>query len=185
MDIKEALIQLDPEMNEQWTEDGLPLVDSVKELTGNEELTRQDITDADPTFNRDLARSRPIKNSGGEPPAPPGLDDVKKESVTKRDLDDQINELGVELSVIQNHIALLTKERNRVQQEEFNNRSSASDTLGRMKYIRSQSEQRKLRHEQSQLALKALGGVANVDPRSKLDQSMARKTARGTQRPTR
>lgn len=180
MDIKEALIQLDPEMNEQWTEDGLPLVDSVKELTGNEELTRQDITDADPTFNRDLARSRPIKNSGGEPPTPPGLDD----SVTKRELDDQINELGVELTEIQNHIALLTKERNRIQQKEFNDRSAASDTLGRMKYIRSQSDLRRKRHDESQLALKALGGVANVDPRSRLDQAFSRKTARGTKRPT-
>lgn len=56
MMIREALQQVDPMNDAQWTSDGLPLVDVVRELTGNELLTRKEITDADPGFCREEAQ---------------------------------------------------------------------------------------------------------------------------------
>jgi len=52
MEIKEALAKLDHDDNDQWTADGLPRIDVVANLTGDKQLKRQDITDADPKFMR-------------------------------------------------------------------------------------------------------------------------------------
>lgn len=50
--ILEALKDLDHANNEHWTADGLPRVDVMKELTGLADLTRQQLTEAEPTFMR-------------------------------------------------------------------------------------------------------------------------------------
>lgn len=55
MDIKAALSRLDPEQDDLWTSNGLPLVEAVSKLVGRE-VSRQEITNADPQFNRDGAR---------------------------------------------------------------------------------------------------------------------------------
>lgn len=52
--ILEALAQLDPLDDDQWTADGAPRVDVVEKIVG-EDVKRQDIVDADPEFNREKA----------------------------------------------------------------------------------------------------------------------------------
>ena len=52
--ILEALAQLDPLDDDQWTADGAPRVDVVEKIVG-EDIKRQDIVDADPEFNREKA----------------------------------------------------------------------------------------------------------------------------------
>jgi len=52
--ILEALAQLDPIDDDQWTADGAPRVDFVEKIVG-EDVKRQDIVDADPEFNREKA----------------------------------------------------------------------------------------------------------------------------------
>lgn len=52
--ILEALAQLDPLDDDQWTADGAPRVDIVEKIVG-EDIKRQDIVDADPEFNREKA----------------------------------------------------------------------------------------------------------------------------------
>ncbi len=54
MDIKQALASLDPSDDEVWTDDGLPRVDAVAEIM-DEQVTRQQITDADPMLSRSSA----------------------------------------------------------------------------------------------------------------------------------
>lgn len=56
MDIRAALEQLDPENDEQWTGDGLPKVDAVAALVGDENVKRADIKAADENFDREAAR---------------------------------------------------------------------------------------------------------------------------------
>jgi hypothetical protein len=60
MDIKDALGKLDPQNNDHWTGDGLPLVQAVSDLVGKD-VSRKEVTDALPGFSRALA----IKNATG------------------------------------------------------------------------------------------------------------------------
>jgi len=55
MDILEALKQLDPKNDEHWTGDGLPRMDAVEALVGDESIKRADVTAASPDFNREAA----------------------------------------------------------------------------------------------------------------------------------
>jgi len=50
--IVEALAGMDALDDDQWTQNGDPLVDYLKEKTGIEVLSRQEIFEADPSFNR-------------------------------------------------------------------------------------------------------------------------------------
>lgn len=47
-----ALKQLDPTNDNQWTAEGLPRLDSVKFLSGEDSVTREQVTAASPNFNR-------------------------------------------------------------------------------------------------------------------------------------
>lgn len=60
-DIRVALSRLNPENLEHWTIDGLPKVDEISNRLC-EEVTRQQITEADPEFNR--AKARKMKADG-------------------------------------------------------------------------------------------------------------------------
>lgn len=53
--VTEALLELDPDNEDHWSLEGLPLVDVVASIAGTK-LKRQDITNAAPEFNRDRAR---------------------------------------------------------------------------------------------------------------------------------
>jgi len=52
MDIKEALGQLDPFNDEQWTDAGVPATKAVSEIVGKT-VSRKEITDAAPKFTRE------------------------------------------------------------------------------------------------------------------------------------
>lgn len=54
--IRKALMSLDPENNEFWTDAGLPTVAAVAHATDTVGLTRRDIETALPGFTRDSAR---------------------------------------------------------------------------------------------------------------------------------
>lgn len=58
--LADAVRSLNPDREEDWTREGLPRVDRVNELyAGEEEVTRDDITNAVPGFNRDAAKDTP------------------------------------------------------------------------------------------------------------------------------
>lgn len=79
-DLKSALAQLDPKNDDHWTSDGSPAVKAVEQILASS-TNRAAITDADPEFNREVARARfqdDLKKqqdanaeqaAGGEPPA--------------------------------------------------------------------------------------------------------------------
>lgn len=53
--ITDALSKLDKANDNHWTSEGLPRIDTVKLLAGNQALTREEITKAAPEFTRDSA----------------------------------------------------------------------------------------------------------------------------------
>lgn len=69
--IQEALSKLDVNNDNHWTSDGLPKVDTVKMLTGNPALTREQITQADPQFNRESLRTSTENNDADKAPESP------------------------------------------------------------------------------------------------------------------
>lgn len=56
MQIKDALKKLDVKNDNHWTDDGLPRVDTIRLLVGDQTVTREHITREYPTFNRELDR---------------------------------------------------------------------------------------------------------------------------------
>lgn len=78
MDIRAILEKLDPGNDDHWTNAGLPAVGAVSELAG-ENVTRQQIGEAYPGFDREKANNAKSADQGGEePPAAPkqaGTDD--------------------------------------------------------------------------------------------------------------
>lgn len=67
--VKGALHDLDAKNDDDWTEGGLPSLSRMRELTGNKELTRAEISDAEPGF------SRTGNNAKAEKPGKPEMPD--------------------------------------------------------------------------------------------------------------
>lgn len=95
MDLLTALAQLDPSNDEQWTAEGYPRVDVVSRLVGVE-VSRRQITEANPTLMRNTAPELPPRDedaplldlgqdeAGGveeAPPAPPAEEVAPPEPV--------------------------------------------------------------------------------------------------------
>ncbi len=76
----------------------------------------------------------------------------------------------------------LKKFQARLQVKSFEQHSATADMKARMAYIHSQNEQRNKRYEKGRKVLAALG-KDGLNPMSRLDQAMRRKTGRGTRRP--
>jgi hypothetical protein len=57
--IKAALGELDVKADNDWTEGGLPAMERMKALTGNQDLKRSEVSDAAPGFNRTNAGAAP------------------------------------------------------------------------------------------------------------------------------
>lgn len=76
MDLREALGALDPTNDDHWTSEGLPRVEAVAEISGNAQVKRQDITNADPEFNREKAKAAETV----DPPAAGETDEPKAET---------------------------------------------------------------------------------------------------------
>lgn len=70
MNIKQALAALDITNDDHWTADGLPRVEAVVTLVGSE-VTRRQITDADPSFVRPQASGTEFDPVGTPPTAEP------------------------------------------------------------------------------------------------------------------
>lgn len=58
MEVREALEKLDHANNDHWTKAGMPSVEAVKEIAGNDEISREDIDAAWPELVR-----KPQENS--------------------------------------------------------------------------------------------------------------------------
>jgi chromosome segregation ATPase len=184
--IKDALRFLDPEDDNNWTQDGLPRMDVMEQLLDNKDLNRQDVTDADPGFDREKARAmrEELKD---------GLSEERKEETAQEtaqvaeqkevmSLDEEIAQLTKEKEAVDKEIRTRQKRRDQLEQAKAKTHNAKSDTVARQEFIASQARLRGERAQRSRLIMQVVGKDA-IDPRCKLDRAMARKTQRGVKRP--
>lgn len=171
-DIKEALRQLDPQDDAQWTEDGLPRVDAVAKLVGNPELTRAQITEADSSFCRETA----VENAEEDDVTEQVRDgQEEKEGSRKVTLKEQIDELDdrlVELIETENRLnAEIARVRAKLVhlKMRYERQTPQDDTKTRMTYIK----------QQHQIRMQRAGLT------SKLDQAMGVRKSQHGGRPSR
>lgn len=210
MTIKDALGRLDPENDYVWTSDGLPRMEAVERLLVDRSVSRKDVTDTDPEFCREVAKLRkaeddqvitgimnePELSPRAEAKAERDKDGVQKERKAQtqeidpeealRDMiqtvSAEIETLSTERAQIDKAIDQLIKHQAQLQVKTQVQHSATADTKARMTFIHSQNEQRAKRHEKGRMIIAAIG-KDGLNPLSRIDQAMRRKTARGTRRP--
>jgi len=178
MTIKEALMHLDPTDDAQWTSDGLPLVEVVRGLTGNETLTRKEISEADPAFCRDNAT---VTNEQPEPAKPKTRDETLLAEMTQ--LEAELNELTRQQSQIEGQIVDKQRRWSVIRAHFDRQQSGSKDMQARIDYIKRQAELRAERAQKSKELLKGLDPKL-LSGQAPLDAAMARKNTRGTTRPS-
>lgn len=99
MSIKEALEKLDPTDDSQWTADGAPLVDLVSKLHGKV-LTRKEITDEAPNFNRESwAKTLTDLSEAGF--SEPSSEEAVDQTATEEAVADESDEAAEEVATIE------------------------------------------------------------------------------------
>ncbi|MCK5131705.1 MAG: hypothetical protein KAR40_06080 [Candidatus Sabulitectum sp.] len=194
MDIKQALLQLDPEDGELWTDDGpngmdgLPLVDVMKKLTGLKDLTRKQITDANPEFCRGKAKVRNDKDAKenekengkeGNEDSKEKPEETKEVAVTKESLDQEIAELTIERDLLDTKIAVLQQRRDFLQQREYHT-NQGSSVSNRLAYIKSQNEDRIAKATRAARIQAVIGEDAVGTGKSKLDDVLSKRPGSGS-----
>lgn len=230
--ILEALSQLDPLNDDHWTTDGAPRMDAIEAIVGDKSITRKDIVNAAPDFNREKASQPPEddeqsgdqgeaqenqtngESSQEQQPNPDDDEDEDDENEPQGELEiptgqteaefiqwmltlkandlesleetlkEQINQLaqGIEQAkdlIIKTRRAV-TATRQRIQQivPGSTNQDAIND------FIKAQNAARAAKVARRNEILKGVK-ADELDPRAPIDAAMARKTKRGTQRPTR
>lgn len=160
MEINEALSQLDHGNDDQWTNDGLPQIAVIKQITGASKVTRKMITDAAPDFKRIV----PNASTGEQNTASPSQTDAQESSENEPQavttavasgepvkdvksrydaLSEQILEMQTERNLLDEEIAKLTKEQQRLQPwVKPEGYDADEDQANRMHYIHQQNKMR-------------------------------------------
>ena len=208
--LKDALGMLDPKNDYDWTSDGFPRMAAVETLVDDESITRKDVTDADPEFYRHVAQERSqaeadasVETEVEKSPrseakaeriesglqtrhkAQTQVQEVNPEEALRTEIQEvgkAIEELATEQADIVKLSDNLKRHQARLQAKTMRQHSPEADTKARMVFIESQNDLRAKRHEKGRKIM-ALIGKDGMNPTSRLDQAMRRKTARGTRRP--
>lgn len=207
MDIREALSKLDTMEDDHWTSSGDPKIDAVKDLLGRP-VTRQEIVNAAPAFNRE----NPLIEDPQEEVVPdPALTDEVDTSIVDLIASEEpmriekflqlMNEVPPEqlsalLEVLRVQEQATTDHQKRLEEMSHRIRQSAMHTKARLdrelpdidnqtairEYLESQQRTREAKHALTYSVLKNID-LKQLDPRAAIDRAMARKTQRGTNRP--
>lgn len=206
MDIREALSQLDTLNDDHWTGEGAPKIDAVKELLGGP-VTRQDIINAAPHFSRE----NPIVEE--EPAAQPVVDSSTPYDSSMLDKYADMEPMDVNsflgflrtvptdalpelLEIVEAQQKHLADSRKQMDEIDLRLRGAKLHTKARIQreipdisdrdanrvYIQKQQELRAAKHAATHALLKGVD-LKSLDPRAAIDRAMARKTARGVNRP--
>lgn len=209
MELKEALGNLDTMEDGHWTSDGSPRLDVLKDFLGKS-VTRQEVLDAAPQFNRsnpvlkqeeqsdaqgeEVRQEEEVNNIeeylDGEPLAPaefnqfiqrvtdgelPVLEEALEQQLMQAEL---ARKAADELYQIVKYSLSITRvvKKNRI--PDVDNQTAIRQ------YIESQSQNRLGRAVKTAEIRQVIGNdLKNLDPRAPIDRAMARKTARGGNRP--
>lgn len=76
--IQDALAKLDPKNDNHWTTDGLPRLDTVKQMSGDNSLTRETLTRVAPELTRSNAKQLPTTTSDAKGEGKPNTGSAPK-----------------------------------------------------------------------------------------------------------
>lgn len=202
MDLIEAISALDADNDEHWTANGLPRIDALKEMTGEDDITRMMIDELAPDYTRtsrydlyddddDIADSVPDEVVAE--PAPVVSASEVESAIAKRTarievLEEEIDTLGREVEVLQREIA---EKRAALEVEQFHLmalRPKVTHSAAVQDYQRSSSASRRALADSAAAITQGLGvNAGRMIGMSQLDIAMAaRRSARNRRRsPTR
>ena len=206
MELREALEHLDTMDDSHWTADGAPALEVLFGMVGKK-VSRQNVVDAAPKFSRqntDLGEvTKPAPAIVVETPTI----DVSKlvtvdEPMGQREFAIWLNTISKEAlpsteTILMQQIEQTEKAEKTAQEMKANLKISLKMTRDRIKaeipdltereanqaYLKSQHDLRSAKVQVTREILKGLK-PSDLDPRAMIDRVMARKTQRGTQRPT-
>lgn len=179
MELLQALKSLDVTNDDHWTGAGSPKMDIVKELTGNSELTRDDVTTAAPGLSRTDFVFLDIPES-----------EEDREEVLEM-IEDDIDSLKAKLDQYNQKVVdaqLAVADAQKAQKEAEDARDALLDKLQEVEptmsnteqiryYLESQQQQRAERALRSKNILQAIGADA-LAQKSPLDQALGAKNTR-------
>lgn len=187
MTVLEALEYLDVEDDSHWTDDGLPDLEVVQLMADNENLSREDITNAVPGFTRTTHREA-IENKKKLDNQVVELQESQKSELEKAllhksELNEQLNKLMSEKREVENKIGTtqvqLGHANTRVDRLTPENKTQVSIR----EYLQRQQELKMARMKRTHDFLKHGIRITDFEARSALDRAMARKSSRGGARP--
>lgn len=214
MKLTQALATLDPDNDDHWTADGLPLVHIVATAVQNQDITRQQITEAAPDFTRDTWRKQKadmvdaqastgdeLKTPAAPEPDEPekvvaadlameildGMSDVEKADVYDRQSlakAEEIVQARKDVETTKAAVLSLTREHDQMVFLRERHKPSPTDAQATRAYITNQNA---LRSEKVALRDEVLKGLKPEDLMrgSPLDEAHKRRNKRGTKRPER
>lgn len=191
-----ALQQLDPANDNHWTADGMPRLDTVRFLAGDQTLTREAVTAAAPGLNRashvvsapaPAPAPAPGEGAGGLPP-PNVIDVLESISTPACELSEldralqALHEAEQDMNRATAHYREIQAEVDKLlNAKAVDERTTLSEALGG--YFAAQQAVRDRRAAQ----IDAMRGVrlADVLPsKAKIDEAFQRRTGRGNKRPS-
>ncbi len=195
--ITEALGLIDPAEDYQWTSEGLPRMDVIERMVGDRAITRKEVTDADPEFCREVAIQRrasapreesdngpdsEVQEQGRQEKAQGEIDPEEAVRDALLAVSTEIEALTAERAEIDKAIDQQMLQQQKLQHLSQSQHSATADMKARIAFVHSQNDQRAKRFERGRKIM-AVIGKHGLNPLSRLDQAMRRKTARGTRRP--
>ena len=183
--ILEVLRSLDPQDDNHWTDEGMPKLEVVQNLAGDEEITREMITEAAPLFSRVNPLETPDNVSTDAPEEPdPAETETKIEIATKEatDADKEVQAAMDKRSAAEKKRDHLLTER-----EKSSEPLHVQNQKEIQRFIKSQNQQRVDRAERRRQFLKGMSpqDLQDLAGKAPIDIAMQRNKARGMRRPQR
>lgn len=161
MDLKEAIASLDARNDDHWTEQGLPRMEVIRELTGTH-YSRKEITEAAPMVTRERLLNGENTAVGDDPVAEDAEVKLTKPEATPEPSNDRSKELQAKLEKAEqdlykaqqaadaanNEVARLEAYRDKLVTDLDNLLPKANPMLDIMAYLESQ---KKMREERAQM----------------------------------
>jgi hypothetical protein len=188
--LKEALLKLDVDNDNHWTEQGLPRIETLKFLTGDVSITRESINTTAPGFNRsnrEIADVAPEVTTSVVIEAPVVVEPIaviEEQVPVVQTLEEglriaqlELDQLVQEFGLLQNQVFEKTKEVHSLAEQVANAKPVETSQTAIQSYLR--SEQGVLEERGVRLEMIARSGIKLKDLadnlKSPLDASLARK----------
>lgn len=149
--VREALTKLDVADSNHWTNEGLPALDAVKAMLDGRKVTRSEVTEAAPMFNRDNPNFEEPK------PAKPKeeVDDTPTPEEELQSIKNQLDEVDAQVESLRKRRLELQAEHDRLNTALSAPKMTAAENIAR--YLQNSFEQRMARASGLQRAKELMG----------------------------